>query len=133
MAGFTGNYECNPDGVDRIIDEKGNKFIAVREVRWKDIYDFKLDIRQYMVNENGEIPLKGLSFLTEDGPGELINTLLESGYGDTTQVSDSIYQNRKDIVNRIIKLENGEAEISKEPLDDGEDYYDPREVDLFDE
>lgn len=129
---FTGKYEYDPDGVNRIIDERGNSFIAMRMVRWKEDNEFELDIRKYRLGEDGtETPNKGIKFLTEDGPCELMTAMIEEGYGDTITIADSLFKNRKDICERIIKLDKGEVELFVETEDeDNEDYYDPREIDL---
>lgn len=126
---FTGKYEMDPNGVNRVIDERGNAMIAMRMVRWKDVNEFKLDIRKYGFNEAGEIPSKGISFLTEEGPGELAKALLEEGYGEHTDVAQSLYDNRPDICNDIMDLMNGKKlEVPKSEDGSIEDLYDPREV-----
>lgn len=127
---FDGKYEMDPNGVNRIIDEYGNTMIAMRKVRWKDINDYKLDIRKYRFGENGETPSRGISFLTEEGPGELVKALLEEGYGEADDVAESLYSTRPDICNRVMDLMNGEKMEEPEKDSDGsfEDLYDPREV-----
>ena len=122
------HYEYMPDGVNKIIEEKGNYFSALRMVRWKDTAEFKLDLRKYKSDENGEVALKGYSFMTDEGPSELISVLLEEGYGDTTRIANTIYEKRPDVCNRIVALMNGETTVD---IPDGVDpaaFYDPKEL-----
>lgn len=127
---FTGKYEMDSNGVNRIIDEYGNSMIAMRMVRWRDTNEFKLDIRKYRFDENGETPNKGITFLTEEGPGELAKALLEEGYGNSDDIAESLYKTRPDICNRVLDLMDGKKLDEPDREDDGtiEDLYDPREV-----
>lgn len=87
------SYEMNPDGPDEIIEETtgSNSYLALREVRWKESAPFKLDLRKYFMKPDGtEIPGKGISFMTPDGPSTLINTLLDLGNGNTKEVISHI-------------------------------------------
>ena len=59
-------YEYDNNGIDEIISEKNDKFIAIREVRWKEDKPFKLDIRNYISKEEGDIALKGISLTDEE-------------------------------------------------------------------
>lgn len=127
-------YTVNPD-FDYTIDEKGNTFIALRQIDWGDKGDYKLDIRKYYATEEGEKMAKGLSFLTEDGPNELTRVLLETGYGDDEEIVNTIIENRKDVLASIITKYNEDPElIDPEYLamykerNDEEDYYDPEEL-----
>ena len=126
---FTGQYEMDPNGVNRIVDEYGNSMIALRMVRWKSDKDFKLDLRKYRFNEEGEQFGKGISFLTEDGPGELAKVLLEEGYGESREIAESLYKTRPDICNDIMDLMNGvKLEVPKSNGSSIDELYDPREV-----
>ena len=115
---FTGQYEYKEDGIDRIIDEHGNVAIIMREVRWKDTDDYKLDIRKYNFTDEGERYGKGLRFLTEDGPDELVRILLEEGYGKPEEIAEAI-SNRDDIIRAFGTLEAS---------NNTEDLYDPKEL-----
>lgn len=116
---------CN---LDRIVDEKGSVFIALRKIAWgcgkdenpEDLnIPVKLDLRKYYNTEQGERMDKGVSFLTEDGPNELTKVLLEEGYGNTSECL-SVLLKRNDIEEAINTITNGETN------DAG--YYDPREL-----
>lgn len=114
--------------LDRIVDEKGSVFIALRKIAWgcgkdDDPEDLdipvKLDLRKYYNTDQGERMDKGVSFLTEEGPNELTKVLLEEGYGNTAQCL-SVLLKRSDINDAVNIITNGEVEE--------EGYYDPREL-----
>lgn len=89
------DIKLNPifgDDVNEIIDEgSGNSFIALRKVKWDENKDFKLDIRKWYTNSNGEeIAGKGVGFITEDGPTNLIKALIKHGYGNTRQILEQL-------------------------------------------
>lgn len=121
-------YESNPDGINKIIDEYGNMIIAVREVRWKPDKPYKLDIRKYITSEEGEKPMKGISFLTDEGPGELATTLLEAGYGNDVDVAKRLYESRPALCNNIMDLMNGVKLEVPETSSNLDDLYDPRSM-----
>lgn len=125
-------YSVDPD-FDYTVDEKGNTFIALRKIDWGNKGEYKLDIRKYYASEAGETMSKGLSFLTDEGPDELTRVLLETGYGDDEEIANTLLENRKGVVARIMK-KNDESDI---PYDwsthledevDEDDYYDPEEL-----
>lgn len=116
------------DGFDKIIDEKGSTFIALRKIQWgvgqdeeTDSTKVKLDLRKYYNTASGERMTKGVSFLTEEGPGELINVLLEENYGNTEDVLSRIMRRDdfKDAVDKVV----GNAEESHDSK-----FFDPREA-----
>lgn len=82
------------EGIDDIFDERGSEFIALRRVAWytlgkeePTIDKAKLEIRKWRANENGEdMPQKGVTFLTENGPHDLTKLLVQKGYGDTKEL-----------------------------------------------
>jgi len=83
-------YEIKENGIDEIVDEYPgtNSYIALREIRWNENDDFKLDIRKYFVKSDGTESIgKGLSFATPAGPGMLASKLIEHGYGDTSSLT----------------------------------------------
>lgn len=131
---FTGKYEYDTEGIDRIIDERGNSALILRNVRWNEDKDFKLDLRNYYFTDEGERYGKGISFLTEDGPDELVRILLEEGYGKPDEIAEAIC-NRDDIIKAFGKLdvisvdEEMIKEIQKETVKEiTEKMYDPREM-----
>lgn len=96
-----GEFKFSIRGIDRIIEEKGNQFLALRQIAWGvgddepvDRDKIRLDLRKYRVDDNGkEIMSKGVSFMTDEGPSELVHVLLEEGYGNTKKCKN-ILNNR---------------------------------------
>ena len=126
-------YRTDPD-FDYTIDEKGNTFIALRKIDWGNKGDFKLDLRKYYASESGETMSKGLSFLTDDGPNELTKVLIETGYGNDTELANAIIEKRPGILGRIHNAITEDPELL-EGLDEqnygddeDEDFYDPEEL-----
>ena len=85
-----GEFKYKVCGLDRVIEEKGSAFIALRKIAWgcgedeePDPSQIKLDIRKYYSSGEGEKMNKGVWFLSEEGGRELAHVLLEEGYGDT--------------------------------------------------
>lgn len=97
-------YEIDPN-FDHVIDEKGNKFTALRKIKWGDSPEFKLDLRNYIATEEGERMGKGCTFISENGANELVNVLLNEGYGNADEVANQIIA-REDLTmavcNRLI-------------------------------
>lgn len=123
-------YTVNPD-FDYTIDEKGNAFIALRKIDWNNNGNEKLDLRKYYASESGETMQKGVSFLTEDGPNELTKVLLETGYGNADEITDTIVNKRPDILGRICKIISSDPSLSDPELlkeFEEEEYYDPEEL-----
>ncbi len=127
--------EIDPS-IDEVIDEvPGNSFIALRKLRWSENGQFKLDLRRWYTTSAGEeVAGKGVSFMTDEGPSNLIQSLLSNGYGDTRKTLDGIkdrddfLENVKDILDEK-KSDLGELIIDKRPtLDDVESFYDPKEA-----
>lgn len=133
---FNGKYEYDKERLDSIIDEKGNQFIALRFARWKEDKDFKLEIRKFAISEDGETPLKGVTFLTEDGPNELVHSMLENGFGDPKEIANIIENHRPSVAAKIYKDMDGNDVLMKkvmnhendEFIEDESEYYDPKEM-----
>ena len=87
------------DTVNEVFDEGvGNSFLAMRRLRWSEDGQFKLDLRKWITNSEGEeIAGKGFSFITEEGPANLVNCLLKHGYGDTRKTLEGL-QDREDFI-----------------------------------
>ena len=122
------------DSINEVIDElPGNSFIALRKLRWNENATFRLDIRKWYTNSQGEeIAGKGVSFMTDEGPANLIECLLKNGYGDTRKTLAGL-QDRPDflpavkeiIVEKKIDLDS----IELPSLDDiDEEFYDPKSI-----
>lgn len=122
-----GEFKYKVCGMDRIVDEKGSAFIALRKIAWgtapddpHDIDDEKVDIRKYYGSADGEKMNKGVSFLTDEGPHELARILLEEGYGDTGECLKVLKQ-RCDFKQAIYFAYDEEQEPEGE-------FFDPRSL-----
>jgi hypothetical protein len=112
---------------DRVFDEKGSTFLAMRRVAWgvsqeqeADPEKIRLELRKWNNRDGKEMANKGFSFLTEEGPHELTKALLEEGFGDTKEVIDIIRQ-REDFEESVNSLYDDKSDASGE-------YFDPRSV-----
>lgn len=120
--------------IDEVFDEvPGSSFLALRKLRWTPNGPFKLDIRKWYTNSEGEeIAGKGVAFMTEEGPNNLIEALLKHGYGDTRKTLNGI-KDREDFPMAIKELivENGiDLESIELPSIDSlsETFYDPKSI-----
>lgn len=112
-----GDFKFSKRGIDRIIEEKNSTFLALRQIAWNvtdedevDETKIKLDLRKYMIDKDGnEVMGKGVSFLTLEGPNELVKIMLEEGYGDTTECLDVI-RKRNDFIEAITFITDGKPE-----------------------
>lgn len=125
--------EIDPS-IDEVIDEiPGSSFIALRKLRWSENSSFKLDIRKWYTNSEGdEIAGKGVSFMTEEGPDNLIEALLKHNYGDTRKTLNGI-KDRDDFlpaIKEIITRENIDLDSVEIPSIESlsENYYDPKAI-----
>lgn len=92
------------DDVDYVIEEKANEFSAFRKVTWsEDEAKARFEIRRWRNTPTGEeIPAKGFTFLTEEGPSELLYTMLEHGIGDPKKII-RILRERGDVSEETLK------------------------------
>ena len=99
-------YIINED-FDFVLEEGANSSVCLRKISWNGRPE-KIDIRKYTYKDGEERMLKGIS-LSDEGTNELVNTLVENGYGD---------------YNRILKaLNNRTHEVTED-----EEYYDPADI-----
>ena len=129
------NLEIDPS-LNVVFDEAsgGNSFLALRRLRWNEKSPYRLDIRKWYTNAQGEeIAGKGVSFVTEEGPENLIQALLENGYGDTRKTLNGI-KNREDFLVAVkeVLVENNmdldSVDISIDQLDSSASFYDPKSI-----
>ena len=120
-------FDIKKDGINELIDEKGNSTIMLREVSWSGRENYKLELRRWIVEEAGDKPLKGVSFLTEDGPNNLVHTMTKLGFGKTDVILNNL-KTREDFDQSLIKVigktKINEAKESEIEISD-EDHYDP--------
>ena len=117
------------DGVDFPFEEEGNQFNAFRKIRWGDNPTARLELRRWRVNPDGsEQAAKGMTFLTEEGPGELARILIASGHGNTQELLKEI-SSRDDFRKSLNSILGEDDEFFDESAGTCEDdYYDPNEL-----
>ncbi len=82
------------DPLENVFDHRDNNYLAIRRVAWNKQHP-RLEIRRWYVNaDEEEVPSKGISFVTEQGPHQLTHLLLKLGYGDDDTI-EAIMENRK--------------------------------------
>lgn len=124
-------YEINPDGKNEILSEHGNSFIALREVKWGDKANYKLELRKWVNKPNGEEQaMKGITFVDEEQVHEISTGLVSMGYGYTDDIINGI-KCRENFMPSLIKCLNGEdikkLDINSEDYQDDE-YQDPSSI-----
>ena len=94
--------------IDEVVDSKGNSVILLRKIAWGEKGKEKLELRRWIVDINEEKALKGVSFLTDDGPNNLVNVLLDKGFGKTNEVLEvlSTRNDFKDALESLNKPKN---------------------------
>jgi hypothetical protein len=123
-------FEIKEDGINELIDEgTGNSSIMLREVGWNG-RDPKLEIRKWIIDVDKETPMRGLSFITEQGPHTLTEVLTEKGFGNTEKLINNI-KDREDFDESLVKV-IGKKKIEKskntEVTISEDDYFDPKSV-----
>lgn len=132
------NLEIDPS-LDVVFDEgSGNSFLAMRKLRWDENSNFKIDLRKWFTNSDGEeIAGKGFSFITEDGPNNLVNCLIDNGFGDTRDIIEKV-STRDDFVDALATSTAALDALGLDELKDkvkkaaesseAESFYDPKEL-----
>lgn len=122
------NFDIKEDGINECIDEKGSMAVMLREVAWNG-KEHKLELRKWVIDVDKETPMRGTSFLTENGPHNLTEILAKNGYGKTENILKNI-KDRDDFEEslvfvigkeKVVKAKNS-VSIKKE------DYFDPKDL-----
>lgn len=127
MADFTYNIDEN---FDFLIEEKGNQAVFFRRVSWGG-RDSKLEIRKWYVDGTKETAGKGVTFMTEEGPDELVRIMTETGFGKTDEILENI--SKRDDFGISVKKILGKGlddVINEYDSIELEEVYDPRTLDL---
>lgn len=122
--GTTFKYEIDPE-YDEIFDEKGNIVLMARKVAWNDNKS-KIELRKWYVNVDKEKASAGFSFLTEEGPDNLINVLIKKGHGQTEEILESL-KDREDFDEALRNVIGDKVDSIKNQKPEN-DYYDPKEM-----
>ena len=117
------NYETDENKESYIIEEKGNSYTQLAYERWNEDNQFKLALRKFYSSAKGETAGKGVTFMTEEGPSELINALLKEGYGNPDDIANICVQNRPDIIGSIVYNfgHNSESDEDHDTIDNVDD------------
>jgi len=109
-----GEFKYSFRGINRIVEEKNNSFIRFAQIAWAgedeevEPSKIKYDIRKYFTDADGNEKLgKGVTFLTDDGPHELANILVEEGFGKTDKILDNL--KKRDDFGEAVKSVYGDA------------------------
>lgn len=110
-------------GINRIVEEKGNQFIRFSQIAWAgpdeevDPSKIKYDLRKYFNDADGhEKMLKGVTFLTDEGPTELTHVLVEEGFGKTEKILSTIKE-RSDYPDAVKAVYGGKVDDVDETFD----------------
>lgn len=124
-----GSFKYSIRGINRIVEERGQQFLRLSQIAWNVGEDedvepekIKLDLRKFRTDADGnEIMGKGVSFMTEEGPHELVHIMMEEGYGNTEKCI-RILKDRPDFVNAA------KAAYGEETSEDGDETFDLRDL-----
>lgn len=119
------------DNIDEVIDERSNTIIALRKVAWGK-GPSKLELRKWYISEKGETPNKGFSFLTEEGPNNLVEALLNHGFGKNKVLVDTLKKRLPEYSKELnsIKIKEKDTSTKDEEIteEDEEAYFDPSKL-----
>lgn len=116
------------DGVDFVIEEQQNFFTAFRKASWGEGSPH-YEIRRFKNMPDGtEMANKGVTFLTEDGPHELVHTLVGLNFGDTKVILEHLKdrENFRKALNSVLGENDPAYDKNAGTLD--EEYFDPSEL-----
>lgn len=121
------SYEVNPDGINEVIDEKGSMTLMLREVAWNGRQSH-LELRKWVVDVDKEQPMRGVSFITEDGPHNLAEVLVQHEYGNTKNLLKQLSARGDfeealiDVIGKkkVVTAKNTTSVVTED------DYYDPK-------
>lgn len=122
-------FKVKEDGVNEVIDEKGNMALMLREVAWGG-RDYHLELRKWIVDIDKEQPMKGCSFITEEGPHNLVDTMVKYGYGHTDTILKELSTREsfeEDLTKVIGKVKVQKAKESEVTITE-DDYLDPKSL-----
>lgn len=128
---YTIDENCNV-----IIEESQNQFTALRRISWgssDENPEARLELRRWRNQPDGsEFPLKGCTFMTEEGPSNLAEALLDLGYGNTLTCLKSLLarDNARKYLNSALNNKDDEFYDADagEYEDETEEYYDPKSL-----
>ena len=112
-----------------VFDEKGASCGVIRKVQWlkddaePDESKAKIEIRKIYTSADGEKNGKAYTFGTEEGPHELVTSMIDCGFGHTSDIIEHV-KDRDDFVESVKSISNSDANVTDE---DGE-VFDMRDL-----
>lgn len=118
------NFKYTVGDIDEVIDERGNSVALLRKLAWGDNKE-KLELRKWIVDVEKEVPNKGFTFLTPEGPHKLVNVMVGLGFGHTEDVLNKL-KTRDDFKKSLVKVIGKQAIKTAENTEAAAEYYDPK-------
>lgn len=122
-------YKIKEDGINELIDEKGNMTVMLREVAWGG-RDYHLEIRKWIIDIDKEQPMKGVTFITDEGPNNLVEVMVDKGYGNTEKIITNIKERPDfmDSLTRVIGQKTVDTAKKTKVTITEDDYFDPKSI-----
>lgn len=120
------SYDVKQDGINEVIDEAGSMVMMLREVAWQG-REHRLELRNWIIDVDKEMPMKGVSFKTEQGPHNCVEIMVKHGFGNTQKVLTelSLREDFEDALLHTIGKKKIDETKQKEVLVDENDYFIP--------
>lgn len=115
------NFNYTVGDIDEVVDSRGNTVILLRKLAWGENAE-KLELRKWFIDINKETASKGVTFLTEEGPHNLVKVLIEQNFGHTDEIINAL-KDREDFDDALNAI--GKKAPDREP---SENFYDPKEA-----
>lgn len=112
-----------------VFDEKNASCGVIRKVQWlkgdatPDESKAKIEIRKIYTGADGEKNGKAYTFGTEEGPHELVTSMIDCGFGHTKEIIEHI-KDRDDFVESVKSISDDDSNVLSE---DGE-VFDMRDL-----
>lgn len=123
------SFEVKQDGINELIDEKGNMAMMLREVAWNG-RDSHLELRKWVVDVDKEQPMRGVSFITSEGPNNLAEILVKNNFGNTKTILRELSA-RDDFEESLVSVVGKQkVKAAKETtvIVDEDELYDPKSL-----
>lgn len=122
-------FTIKEDGINELIEERGNMVTMLREVAWGN-REAHLEVRKWVVSPDEEKPMRGCSFMTEEGPHKLVEVMADNGYGNTKTMLGALSKREdfEDALTQTIGKKKVEKAKNTEVTVDEEEFFDPKSV-----
>lgn len=124
-------FEIDPTGPNEVIDENGNMIMMLRKIAWNG-RESRLELRKWIIDTDSEKPMRGVTFMTEKGPHNAAEVLVELGYGHTDHLM-RVLKTRDDFEKALVSA-IGKEQVEKAKntpnIVDEDDYFIPSKENL---